>query len=446
MELYDEVDEWSRKQYEEHRKLGEEQKAKQDAAREVERRAGALEKATAYLKTGASNYLQYDSQFVHKGVITFGELESYEKQITKQEAANKMFLRDFRMRMSQMSMMDPTFGRLISNIAPEYKAIVDEAPAAERKLEKTANLSGLNKVMHGVSKSERRQARRDVENLKKSRESKYRQQYDTKEKKENWLQFRLDSQIYENLSVGLREQKTYCGDIVESTLEISASEYAPGSSREEALAHRDSKAIFKEAVNFYVNPQKMDEVEKKKSQLQGKERIRDVAMLEKATTKDLSWTDITYRTKDFLAACGKGEFEQLTRRKAMEGMEQHIEEWGKALSERPAIKAVVQADGDPAVYQDQKVRTELAQIMEECKGALRITEEIRKGWPFNTIFYPDEQAKFEAVDYWAQGYMEYVTAVFDHMDKWDLFYRSEAPGTMASKPTLLPPPARFLSR
>ena len=194
---------------------------------------------------------------------------------------------------------------------------------------------------------------------------------------------------------------------------------------------------------LYVMP---EEKQKKKAMVQGKERIRDVSMIVAATTKDYNWTDVTYKTRDFLAACGKGEFEQLTRRKAMEGVEQDIDSWGASLAERPALKKVIQGGGDPSIYMDKDLRTELAHIMEECKGALRLTDEIRKGWPFNTIFYDDERARFYAVDYWAQGYMEYLTAVFDHMDKWDLYYRSEAPGGMMSKPVPLPPPARFLSR
>ena len=442
METFD-AEEWERQRIEER----EQETARREQQKEEERRRGAVKRVEEYLKTGVSSYIQENSGFLHKGIITFSELESYEKQITKKEEANKMFLRDFRMRMAQMSMMDPTFGHLISNISPEYKAIADEAPAAEKKLEKKANLSGLNKVVHGVSSAERRQARTDVERLKKAREAEYRQKYDTQEKKEEWLKYRLQSQMYGSFTEDLREDKTYCRDVADEALTVSLGQYAPGNSREEAKAHRDSKTIFGSAVEFYFSPAVVnDEKQKKKAMVQGKERIRDVSMIVVATTKDYNWTDVTYKTRDFLAACGKGEFEQLTRRKAMEGVEQDIDSWGAGLAERPALKKVIQGGGDPSIYMDKDLRTELAHIMEECKGALRLTAEIRSGWPFNTIFYDDERARFYAVDYWAQGYMEYLTAVFDHMDKWDLYYRSEAPGGMMSKPVPLPPPARFLSR
>ena len=419
---------------------------------ESRRREGELSKVKEALGEEDLAYYQEKTGFVHKGIITFAELEQHEAHIKGKKKADKRFIRDFRLRLTEMTMVDHQFGRIISEVSPEYEELVKKAEKEEEKLNYTANVSGIQKVMHGVTTGEKTKAKEKLKELKLARQAKQRAKFDTKDRKDAWAQKKSEKKLrdYQTLADEFTGQDDFCSEITEEAFAVQKEKYV---SRGYETAQHDSKSILQHAKDFSEKTVYKDG---------GKTIVRGCAMLLqdkvhgiKARDFDeyavnpgeitlervnghVDWKDVVYKTRDVLYACGEGKMEDRERKESIEQVRKDIDTWGIHLGHREVIMKLEEAKGDPAVYLDDAFREEISDLYQECRGVEALIDCVETGWAYGKLLSEEEKAQFDSLRRWTSGYMEYLGGIMNHIRAWDKYFSASDEQKAKMAPDTLP--------
>ena len=436
----------------ENERIRRENEKKDRDREESRRREGELAKVKDALGEEELSYYQEKTGFVHKGIITFAELEQHEAHIKGKKKADKRFIRDFRLRLTEMTMVDHQFGRIISEVSPEYEELVKKAEKEEEKLNYTANVSGIQKVMHGVTTGEKAKAKARLEELKLARQAKQRARFDTKDRKDAWAAKKDEKGLrkYQTLADEFTGQDDFCSGITEQAFAIQNEKYVD---RGYEQAQHDSKSILKHAKDFSEKTVYKDG---------GKTIVRGCAMLlqdrvhgVKTSAFDeygnerrelrlerveghIDWSDVVYKTRDVLYACGEGKMEDRERKETIEKVRKDIDTWGLHLGYREEIMTLERAKGDPGIYLNDTLREDISNLYQECRGVEALIDCVETGWAFDRLLSEEEKAQFDSLRRWTSGYMEYLGGIMNHIRAWDKYYSATEEERKKMKPETLP--------
>lgn len=449
---------------EERRRRQLEEEREREEQRRAEHEKRFLGKKTAEdggvigLSLREQTYYQEKTGFVHNGLITIGELTSYEDQIHNRAKKNKAAMASFRQRVTQMMMVDPDFAEVMTAYSKEYKALADKAAEEEKKLEWKANISGFSKAMHCVGTVERQKARDDLERLKRSREAHWRRKFDTEENRTAWITAMgavepariteegtgrvVELGIEESIKRNIAEMDAAAPiERMTNELEQMAREAAGQTDRRQNEQQDDRGQTEVRYDSSDPVAARMVAQGGKIINLTGDDEgdisLSDVAALDYASDR-FSWETVLEDTELALKACGKLGSNMQEQKAAFVKITGRLRTWAEDRKEDEVVEHLIRhaASDQPALFYTENLRRKgfyygyknrdaVLDSEKQCERLLKLMGVLGGSSVYDRLTKEQRQA-FDEAALWISGLHAWYHAMAEQVRAWHRYYNTPA--------------------